>query len=63
MEFCFSFTVAESLQAAQGTSGYGSFLYYVMVKSQVVINVEAEDLIGGADWDRDWVLEYSIERN
>ena len=60
MEFCFSFTVAKSPQAAQGTGGYGYFLHYVVAKSQVVIYVEAEDLISGADWDREWILEYSI---
>ena len=39
VKFCFLAAVAKSLQIAQGVSSYGYFLFYMIVKSKVFVNV------------------------
>ena len=60
MKFCFSATVAEPLQAAQGPRCYGDFLSYVYVESKVVVDGEAKDFVSTTDRDGDRVRQSLI---
>ena len=61
MKFCFLATAAKSLQAAQCFSGYGILLFYMYVKSKVLINGESKHLVVFTDRYWNWVWQEVVE--